>query len=50
MANSFIPFVFVSAFADEEDIADGLIVGADHYLTNPLNIDQLEGRNNNFVN
>jgi DNA-binding response OmpR family regulator len=45
-----IPFVFVSAFADEEDIADGLIVGADHYLTKPINFDQLEGWINNFVN
>jgi CheY-like chemotaxis protein len=38
-----IPFVFVSAFADEQDIADGLMVGADHYITKPINYDLLEG-------
>ena len=30
------PFVFVSAYADKSDIADGLSLGADHYLTKPI--------------
>lgn len=35
------PFVFVSAFAEKSDIADGLILGADHYVTKPIDFDAL---------
>ncbi|NJO38799.1 MAG: response regulator [Rhizobiales bacterium] len=38
-----LPFVFVSAYADEADIADGLIAGANHYITKPINFDVLRG-------
>jgi CheY-like chemotaxis protein len=38
-----LPFVFVSAYADETDIADGLIAGANHYVTKPINFDALRG-------
>ena len=37
------PFIFVSAYGDESDIADGLIVGADHYVTKPIDFDHLRG-------
>lgn len=35
------PFIFISAFADQTDIADGLVVGADHYITKPIDFDAL---------
>jgi len=35
------PFIFVSAFASKADIADGLIVGASHYITKPIDFDEL---------
>lgn len=35
------PFIFVSAFADMSDIADGLMQGADHYITKPIDFDAL---------
>lgn len=38
-----IPFMFLSALADPADIADGLMIGADHYLTKPVNFDMLQG-------
>ena len=38
-----IPFIFVSAFADSNDIADGLIIGASHYITKPIDFDELQG-------
>jgi DNA-binding response OmpR family regulator len=38
-----IPFVFVSAFADKNDVADGLVVGADHYITKPIDFNMLNG-------
>ena len=34
-------FIFITARADKRDIADGLMLGADHYLTKPINMDQL---------
>ncbi len=36
-----IPFVFVSALADEADITDGQMVGVDHYVTKPINFELL---------
>ncbi len=30
------PFMFLSAFADKADIADGMVVGVDAYLTKPI--------------
>lgn len=36
-----IPFMFVSALADEADIADGQMIGIDHYVTKPINFQQL---------
>ncbi len=38
-----IPFMFVSALADETDIADGKMIGVDHYVTKPIDFDQLRG-------
>lgn len=38
-----IPFMFLSALADPADIADGMMVGVDHYLTKPVNFDMLNG-------
>ena len=37
------PFIFVSALADETDIADGLLVGAEHYVTKPIDFGELRG-------
>lgn len=34
-------FVFVSAQASRSDIADGLMIGADHYVTKPIDFDRL---------
>ena len=36
-----IPFMFVSALADDTDIADGMMIGVDHYMTKPIDFDQL---------
>ena len=44
-----VPFVFVSAYAEPEDIADGLITGADFYVTKPIDFDKLSGRINELV-
>ncbi len=38
-----LPFVYVSAYSDETDIADGLITGADHYVTKPIDFELLKG-------
>lgn len=38
-----IPFLFVSALADETDIADGKMIGVDYYVTKPINFDELRG-------
>ncbi|MEL6964683.1 MAG: response regulator [Pseudomonadota bacterium] len=38
-----LPFIFVSAYSEESDIADGLITGADHYVTKPIDFDALRG-------
>ncbi len=38
-----IPFMFLSALADPADIADGMMVGVDHYLTKPVDFDMLQG-------
>lgn len=35
------PFIFVSAFAEKCDVADGLLLGADHYITKPIDFDAL---------
>ena len=35
------PFIFISAYADKADIADGLLLGADHYVTKPIDFDLL---------
>jgi DNA-binding response OmpR family regulator len=45
-----IPFIFVSAFADSNDIADGLIVGASHYITKPIDFEELQGWIVNLTN
>jgi CheY-like chemotaxis protein len=37
------PFIFVSAYADKSDIADGLMLGADHYVTKPIDFAALHG-------
>ncbi|MEM9670834.1 MAG: response regulator [Pseudomonadota bacterium] len=38
-----VPFIYVSAYSEQEDIADGLITGADHYVTKPIDFDELKG-------
>jgi len=38
-----LPFIFVSAYADQSDIADGLIAGANHYVTKPIDFNSLRG-------
>lgn len=38
-----IPFVFLTALADQADMADGLVLGVDHYFTKPINFDLLHG-------
>jgi len=38
-----LPFIFVSAYADKTDIADGLIAGANHYITKPIDFNSLRG-------
>ncbi len=35
-------FVFVSGRDKRGDVADGLMLGADHYLTKPVDMDRLE--------
>lgn len=34
-------FVFISANTSKNDIADGLMLGADHYFTKPIDFDRL---------
>ncbi len=36
-----VPFVFVSAYAERNDIADAMEVGADHFITKPIDFDSL---------
>lgn len=35
------PFVFLSAFADEKDVIEGMNAGADDYLTKPFRVNDL---------
>jgi len=35
------PFIFLSAFADPEDVKMGLVAGADAYITKPFSTKQL---------
>jgi len=37
-----IPFCFMSAFADKQDVKDGLSTGATHYFTKPIDYGELE--------
>ena len=37
-----MPFIFLSALADEEHVIDGLKEGADNYLTKPVDFDMLK--------
>ncbi|MGI9509856.1 MAG: response regulator [Geminicoccaceae bacterium] len=37
-----IPFCFMSAFADQQDIKDGMSIGATHYFTKPIDYGELE--------
>lgn len=37
-----IPFCFMSAFADKQDIKEGMNTGATHYFTKPLDYSELE--------
>ena len=36
-----IPFIFLSAYADKSDVADGMMTGATAYLTKPVDMDAL---------
>lgn len=35
------PFIFLSALVDPNDILEGLVLGADDYLTKPIDMDML---------
>jgi len=37
-----IPFCFMSAFADKQDVKEGLSTGATHYFTKPIDYGELE--------
>src|SRR5680860_66006 len=39
-----IPLLFLSALADRNDILEGMNLGADDYLTKPVDIDMLLGK------
>jgi CheY-like chemotaxis protein len=41
-----MPFIFLSALADGSDVVDGLCLGADDYLTKPINFELLIGKVN----
>lgn len=36
-----VPFIFVSAYAEQDDISDAMAVGADHFVTKPIDFDSL---------
>lgn len=38
-----IPFIYVTALADETDIADGRLIGVEHYVTKPIDFGELRG-------
>lgn len=38
-----IPFIFVSALAADSDIADGHLIGVEHYVTKPIDFQELQG-------
>ena len=37
-----VPVIFVSAYSDQFDVADGLALGASHYVTKPIDFGILE--------
>ena len=39
-----MPFIFLSALADKSDVMDGLTLGADDYITKPVDFDILKTR------
>jgi len=41
VATSLIPFIFLSAKAEREDILYGMTLGADDYITKPIDFDEL---------
>jgi len=41
IATSLIPFIFLSARAEREDILYGMTIGADDYITKPVDFDEL---------
>ncbi|MGI9450100.1 MAG: response regulator [Geminicoccaceae bacterium] len=45
-----IPFVFMSAFADQQDVTEGMGIGATHYFTKPLDYSELEDWIGNLTN
>jgi len=48
-ATDFIPFVLLTARAEEDNRLDALGVGADDYLTKPFNVDELRARIDNLI-
>lgn len=36
-----LTFIFITARSDKNDVADGLMIGADYYLTKPIDIERL---------
>jgi len=45
-----VPFIFLSAFADNKDVISGLELGADDYLTKPVDLDILLAKVNGVLN
>lgn len=45
-----IPFIFLSAFADNKDVVSGLELGADDYLTKPIDLDVLLAKVSDALN
>ena len=44
-----VPFIFVSAYAEQDDIADAMEVGADHFVTKPIDFDSLRELVQNLI-
>ena len=44
-----VPFVFVSAYAGSNDIADAMETGADHFITKPVDFDSLRELVRNLI-
>lgn len=41
---AYVPFIFLSALADRDDVLDGMKLGADDYLTKPIDFEMLANK------